>query len=287
MYYNKRQMIIISNKYALLELIAKGNFGKIYRGENVKNGEPVAIKTESPEATLKHETRVLNYLYSKGCRNIPPVYWYGVYHNIHCLVIPMYDTSLYDHRKQKPVTEENLKKIMIKMIEILNHIHNLYVIHRDMKPQNILFYDNDIFLIDFGLSTFYIDETGEPIKNTPKNCIVGTSKYISHHIHEGHTATRRDDLISLGYIYMFLMEGSLPWENIDIQEEKGNDYPELHILNPTNLCRKEMKQTENIRTACRHYQQYFNDYMKYCYQLEYSREPNYKYLKGLFMRIDS
>ena len=270
-----------ANKYTLLELITQGNFGKIYKGKNNKNGELVAIKTESPEATLKHETRVLNYLYSKGCRNIPAVYWYGIYQNIHCLVIPLYDISLYDHRKQKPIDEENIKKIMIKMIEIFNDIHDYFVIHRDIKPQNILFYDNDIFLIDFGLSTFYINENGGHMENVLKNCIVGTSKYISHHIHDGQTAARRDDLISLGYIYMYLMKGSLPWENIHSMLDKS--YPELHIFNRANLQRKEMKQ--NIHGYCQDYQQYFKDYMKYCYELEFSREPNYKYLKGLFMRI--
>ena len=275
-------MNTIINKYILLELIAKGNFGKIYKGENIKTREPVAIKTENPEATLKHETRILNYLYSKNCRNIPPVYWYGLHNNTHCLIIPMYDVSLFDHRKQKTINEENLKKIMIKMIEILNNIHDLYVIHRDIKPQNILFYDNDIYLIDFGLSTFFVDENGEHLPNVLKECITGTSKYISHHIHQGHTASRRDDLISLGFIYMYLKEGSLPWENkIKISQ---NNHSEMHILNENNLIKKDMKQWNNIKYFFQNYEQYFTDYMKYCYELEYTQKPNYHYLKHLYSR---
>ena len=69
--YNKKIMNhtkdIIVNKYLLLNIIGNGKFGTIYKGKNIRNNEFVAIKTESPEQTLKHETKMLNYLYSNNC----------------------------------------------------------------------------------------------------------------------------------------------------------------------------------------------------------------------------
>lgn len=273
-------MNTIANKYTLLHIIGEGNFGKIYKGENTKNGELVAIKMEHPETTLKHETKILNYLYSKGCRNIPPVYWYGKYNLYHCLVIPMYDISIYDYIKQKKINEENLKKIMFKIIEIFQNIHEFFVIHRDIKPQNILFYENDVYLIDFGLSTFFVDENGEHLKNIAKKCIIGTTKYISHNIHIGNTASRRDDLISLGFIYLYLLQGSLPWENIELLTEE--EITEMYITNTTNIKRGELKQWILVEPHCKKYGQHFTNYMKYCYALKYADKPNYDYLKNLF-----
>ena len=300
---------IIVNKYLLLNIIGNGKFGTIYKGKNIRNNEFVAIKTESPEQTLKHETKMLNYLYSNNCRDIPPVYWYGVFKAQNCLIIPLYDQSLEDYRKNNSdmfsilsqKLEENnnkskntkeisitivmnkLNKIMMKCISIIENIHYYYVLHRDIKPQNFMICNNNIFLIDFGLSIFFMNENGEHIECSEKQCIIGSSNYISPNIHMGYTPSRRDDLISIGYIYMYLLTGSLPWYNITINEKENSfDYSEINILHPKNKKKYEVKKWNEIENVLKNYNENIYKYMNYCYNLEYDSLPNYKILISLF-----
>ena len=209
---------MIVNKYKLLEKIGEGKFGFVYKGEYVKTSEPVAIKMEqlnSPIKLLKHETTILNYLHNNKCRSIPSVYWYGVYQETTSLVMSYYNISLFDYASDIALTETKINRIMWKVIDIFENIHSNGVIHRDIKPQNFMIKDDELFLIDFGLSNIYIDEDhAHNIAQNDTVFITGTPKYISTHIHSGKHPSRRDDLISAAYMYLFLLTGYLPWETI-------------------------------------------------------------------------
>ena len=95
----------VAHKYSILNRIGGGKFGQVFAGKNERTGEYVAIKMEpnSEYSLLKHESTILNYLYSKLCRNTPPVYWFGQYENpaissspVTALVIPLYTESFAD-----------------------------------------------------------------------------------------------------------------------------------------------------------------------------------------------
>jgi serine/threonine protein kinase len=157
--------------------------------------------------------------------------------------------------------------------------------------------NNELFLIDFGFSTFYIgdDKQHLPMKNTDKDehtkeqlNIIGTPKYISLNIHNGITPSRRDDLISLGYIYIYLLKRELHWDNLP-QLENNDNYQDIHILHPKNQYIKSMKQLECIEKILDNdnnklYQSILY-YIKYCYSLNYDDEPNYYSIKQLFMKM--
>lgn len=277
---------IIVNKYLPTEIIGKGKFGTIYKGKNIRNGEHIAIKTEYPEQTLKHETKMLNYLYSNGCRDIPPVYWYGIHNLQNSLIIPLYELSLEEYRElnyqmfSKDVFLKKINQIMIKCIDILENIHYFYVLHRDIKPQNFMIHNKNIFLIDFGLSTFFMDENGKHVECSQKTCIIGTVNYISPNIHIGKSSSRRDDLISLGYIYMYLLSGSLPWSGIETNEM--DDYNKLHVSHQTNMKKLEMKTWSNLENILKDYGEKIQNYMHNCYFIDYDESPNYTILKSLF-----
>ena len=73
---------MIGNKYIIEEKISSGQFGKVYKGKHKRTNEQVAIKCESlnsPILLIKQEATLLNYLYNKGCRNVPFVYYYGIF----------------------------------------------------------------------------------------------------------------------------------------------------------------------------------------------------------------
>ena len=106
--------------------------------------------------------------------------------------------------------------VFYQLLERLQWMHQNHYIHRDIKPDNIMIGLGDkshtVFMVDFGLTRLVIDpKTGEhlPFK-TDKN-LVGTCRYVSINAHKGYELSRRDDLISLGYVMINLLKGELPW----------------------------------------------------------------------------
>ena len=313
---------VIQNKYKIEKEIGKGKFGTVYKGCHMRTKQHLAIKMESSEATvriLKHETTILNYLYNNGSRCIPVVFWFGLTPepnqqtaDMNCsqnslyntyLIMTYYPCTLYDYLKhifpKKNLdtlqTIRHYNALMGKCIDILENIHSYYVVHRDIKPQNFMMgADNDIYLIDFGLANIYVDDEKKHIvcNEEKRECIIGTPKYMSHYIHEGIEPVRRDDLISLGYMYMYFCLGSLPWDRLWIQthddftdcgDAAPQIFPEIHIFHPKNRFIQQKKKWENLSLECSQINHEITRYMNYCYHLKFEAAPEYKALHQLFV----
>ena len=302
---------VLGKKYKILEKIGNGKFGIVYKGINLKSGESVAIKTEKTGADirlLKNETTILKYLYDHGSRSTPIVYWYGVHELWSYLVMSYYEISLFDYCNQGQMALEKIDKIIYVCIDILETIHKNYVLHRDIKPQNFMISNEEIYLIDFGFACFYVDDKVEHLPRTESQNIVGTPKYVSYHVHDGITNSRRDDLISLGYLYIYLYCRELPWDTLLRDALKSetvsrdtlvsglpngyevpngcevpNGYEEIHILHYKNQQRKDMKTWSKLSETCLRINQKIYDFLNYCYNLRYDATPNYDALKQSFM----
>jgi casein kinase 1 len=275
----------INHKYEILEAIGNGIFGNIFKGLHKNNREPVAIKMESkssPFKILKNETTILNYLYNEGCRSIPKVIWYGLYSDKTCLVMDIFECSLYDYLKTKSLPEEKVNKIIHQSIYIIETIHSKFVLHRDIKPHNFMIRNGELYLIDFGFSTFYVNAEKEhyPMR-TDLESIIGSPKYVSINLHNGITCSRRDDLISIGYMYIYLLYGELPWDIVKPMK-KGDPYDLSHIMNSKNQEIKSLKQLENIENLCKEKCPKIVEYLKRTYSLYYNEEPDYDKLKQIF-----
>jgi serine/threonine protein kinase len=267
------------NKYKILEEIGKGKFGRVYSGKHVRTGELVAIKIEDVDSDiklLKNETTVLNYLYHNGCKKIPLVYWYGNYELNTCLIMTYYDTSLYDYTISKSPDPSRSKIIVSKIVNVIKNVHDSQIIHRDIKPQNFMIKGGELYLIDFGLATVYADDSKIHIPEKRDNMnILGTPKYSSIFIHEGSSPSRRDDIISCGYIYLFLLlGGSLPWENLpDIIQ--NYEYNESHIFNYKNQERFRQKSWSNLEKICQQLNSSLVYFFNNAYSLRYEDRPKY------------
>ena len=276
----------INNKYEIIEAIGNGNFGNVFKGLHKKSREPVAIKMESissPFKILKNETTILNYLYNEGCRSIPKVIWYGLYLDKTCLVMDIFESSLYDYLKTKSLPEEKVNKIIHQSIYIIETIHSKFVLHRDIKPHNFMIRNGELYLIDFGFSTFYVNEDKEHLPmRTDLDSIIGSPKYVSINIHNGVAWSRRDDLISIGYMYIYLLYGELPWDIVK-PINKGESYDLLHIMNSKNQEIKSLKNLENIENLCKEKCPKITEYLKRTYSLYYNEEPDYHELKQIFV----
>jgi len=284
------------NKYLVLEKIGQGKFGEVYKAMNQKSKELVAIKKETKNSCfslLKHESQILNYLYRHGCKKIPFIYWYGMEQNEYYLVMTLFTpiSNVYPF----PIPVFHLKKKMICMINIIKSIHEHFVIHRDIKPQNFMEKHGDIFLIDFGLSTIYIDEENNHIENSLSHeRIIGTPNYMSLNIHDGNRASRRDDLISIGYVYLFFLYGYVPWENnrtgdnpsMEMKKQIKMEYHGISCLSSSFVRDKYAVETcdtvNNMETAFPESNE-LDAYFRYCYQMEYYETPNYIDLITLFL----
>jgi len=266
--------------YIFAEKIGQGAFGTVYKGHNAKTGESVVIKTENLDvafSSIKHESNILNILYSKHCRNIPPTYWYGVNSalNQRALVMPFYEESL---ENITPPSRQIASKIIQSAISILSHIHDKYVVHRDIKPANFMIHQNELILIDFGLASFYVDSDERHIPPSKKQHIIGTPKYASWNVHRGEEYSRRDDLMSVVYVGLFLLYG-----HGESAPSEPSDFDKTSIFHPRNQWLMRQKNIGIIRDKTLDWKE-LSDFAEMVYGLSFQERPSYRDYIGKFRR---
>lgn len=289
--------MIIGKKYSVHEKIGQGCFGVVYKGKYVKRNEDVAIKMVDLRTCinlLKHETKILKYLQEKGCEYIPTVHWYGVDEHFAYLVMTCYDCSLIEfieetNKRIKTVAggsgggaDRLLRPIMKSCIAVMESVHSYFVVHRDIKPQNFMLKGRELFIIDFGLATYYIDQYGEHVSGCNHQTIVGSPKYASYFVHTGCTCSRRDDLISLGYMYIYFYCGDLIWNDPSVQQPQQTDIDEISIYHCKNQIRKNLKSWDFLGKYCDEFSKEIWNYLNYCYSLKIDQLPKYDYLMKIF-----
>lgn len=84
--------------------------------------------------------------------------------------------------------------------------------------------DKMIYLIDFGLSSYVIDENGKHIQNKPGQPMVGTARFTPICSHLGFLQNRASDLESLGYLAVYFLKGELPWMNLEAKSKEEKFY---------------------------------------------------------------
>ena len=208
--------------------------------------------------------------------NIMPKY-YGLYEddNNYYLVIQLLGLSLEKINKKinKKFDIYSIKNIAIKLITCIKHIHNSGILHRDIKPDNILLSNDykNIYLIDYGLSKFYIKKGKHIIEQDGINPS-GTLRYMSKYVNNLKECSRRDDLISTGYTLIYLLKGRLPWQGLKIKEG-GKKYEYIG----------KIKNNITLEELCSDLPICVYNYMEYCYKLKFADDPDYNYLGKLFI----
>lgn len=268
---------LIDNKFEVLEYIGKGSFGDVYKANDIKNNKLVAIKTENNNENeyLYEEFKLYNKMKHQS---IPNVYYYGQYKNNNVLVMTYLGNNLGTLFKfcDKKFTIKTVCMIVIQLIDILEHIHSFGILHKDIKPENILIghknEKNKIFLIDYGLSNnFLIDKiTHIPWDDTRE--FSGTYRYSSIRNHTGSEQSRRDDLESLGYVIIYFLKGKLPWENI---KQNKNIERVIQIFNK--------KKNITCEKLCHNLPSIIYEFIKTTRLLRFKEKPNYSKIKQIFI----
>lgn len=258
---------MIANKYKIIEKLSQGTFGSLYKAENIRTNESVAVKIETKSIksnTLKNEAKIYQYL---GKQNgFPQLKWFGTEEKYNYFVIDLLGSPLSEMvSKYKAFSLKTTLILGMQIISRIQLLHDKYLLHRDIKPSNFLFglglQTNKLYLVDFGFTKRY-NHNGTHIPDKKINSLIGSPNFVSLNVHNFIEPSRRDDLESAIYIIIYMLYGSLDWFGKTIAEmavlkEQLTNKPELPIFIQNML--------ENVR------------------KMRFDERPDYEYLKQLLV----
>ena len=202
--------------YIILEMIGEGAFGKVYKGQRKCTNQIVAIKKivkkgkkEKELKNLRQEIDILHRLYHE---NIIQCLDSFETNSEFCLVTELATGQLYEIvQEDKKLPEKQIKEIALQLTSALFYLHNNNIIHRDIKPQNVLISASGIIKIcDFGFARA-IDN------KTMITSIKGTPLYMAPELLKEYPYNKKADLWSLGVILYELYVGQPPFYTNNFQ----------------------------------------------------------------------
>ena len=211
----------IQRFYQFKRVIGHGHFGTVREALRLGDeGNRVAIKSLRKEAMGSNVVllrRELLIIRSLDHPNI--VKYYETYEDskyLHVVMELCEGGDLFDHVIcQTSLTEEEVSRIMRKLMHAVNYMHEMNICHRDLKPDNFLYASKepeaDIKVADFGMATGFA-ATGDSL-----NSVVGTPYYIAPEVLKG-LYGKECDIWSLGVVMFFLLSGEQPFRSASLAD---------------------------------------------------------------------
>lgn len=248
---------MFEEKYIVKSKIYETKSSILYKASmnnNTENYYVIKIEKNSKDE-FKNEIKITKSI-EEG-PGIPKIVHYGKYQSKTYVIYPFVKKCIHNLK----LNINQIYNCAYQILETLEFIHKKGIVHCDISPRNILFDGNSTFILnDFGLAkhfSFSILEKG--------SFLTGSPYYCSLNVHNKLDYMPRDDLISLGYILLYLSNLKLPWSGLkvckDIKKEKELLISKLYSLKlPSEI--------------------YI--YLNYCFHLQINEIPSYKMLKELF-----
>uniref|UniRef100_A0A7S2ZCT3 non-specific serine/threonine protein kinase n=1 Tax=Rhodosorus marinus TaxID=101924 RepID=A0A7S2ZCT3_9RHOD len=276
------------NRYEIIRTahLGSGHFGDVYMGQHYTSREKVAVKLEHRSGSIaRREWEVMSAMDGNGA---PRVHYTGMHGRYYVMVMDLLGPTLQRLLESKPNRHLSFDQVMIigtKCVELLRKLHAKGYVHGDVKPENFLCSPSEgstisdpskgLYMIDLGLASKWRDSSranGHISYGQRVDHFSGTVRYASVNAHLGRWLSRRDDLESLGYMLLYLFNGSLPWQGYC-----GDD---------KNMQVCETKGRLTIESMCRGAPEIMQYYIAYVKNLKFEDRPQYDYLLMLFDSVN-
>lgn len=207
----------LDGRYMVEKMIGEGGMSDVYRGIDLSTDRPVAIKILKEEFNnneellrrFMNESRAISVL---SHPNIVKVFDVSVNDKVHYIVMELITgitLKEYIEQRGEPLTYKETVHFISQTLRALQHAHDKGIIHRDIKPQNIMILeDGSIKVMDFGIARLARSEI-----HTDAEQAIGSVHYISPEQAQGAETDLRADIYSTGIMMYEMLSGKLPFED--------------------------------------------------------------------------
>lgn len=205
---------LLGNRYRILELIGEGGMALVYKAECVLLQRTVAVKVLRPQYSSDKEfvtrfRREAQAAASLSHPNVVNIYDVGEDAGVHYIVMELIEGDNLKSliRKEAPLPVNQALRIALQICEALRHAHDHNIIHRDIKPHNILLTgDGRVKVTDFGIARA-ISAGGF----TQTGVVMGSVQYFSPEQAKGSPVGPQSDLYALGCVLYEMLTGEVPF----------------------------------------------------------------------------
>ncbi|WHY79292.1 Stk1 family PASTA domain-containing Ser/Thr kinase [Neobacillus sp. WH10] len=204
----------ISGRYKILDMIGGGGMANVYLAHDMILDRDVAVKMlrldfANDEEFIRRFHREAQSATSLAHPNIVNIYDVGEENDLYYIVMEFVDGQTLKQyiQQNSPLRVEDAIGIMRQLTSAISHAHQNHIIHRDIKPHNILVdHDGNVKITDFGIAMAL-----SATSITQTNSVLGSVHYLSPEQARGGMANRKSDIYSLGIVMFELLTGRLPF----------------------------------------------------------------------------
>lgn len=218
----------IANRYKVISVIGQGGMADVYKAQDTILNRIVAVKvlreklSRDPMALVRFQ-REASAASRMSHPNVVDIYDVGEYENLHYIVMEYVKgrtlKELISYRGALDVKES--VNIMTQLTSAICEAHRNQIIHRDIKPQNVLVKDDGtIKITDFGIAI-----AGDAVQLTMNNAVMGSAHYLAPETAQGKEPNAQVDIYSLGIVFFELLTGVVPF--------RGNTPTEIAVKHLT------------------------------------------------------
>ena len=211
---------ILAGRYRFIKQVGKGAFGAVYLMEDLMISEDVILKFlnaqfVSDDSVIKRFIYELRFARKVTHQNVIRIYDLITFGDLHAISMEYFEshTLSKELKPRKPLPNERIIKITKDICEGMESAHNANVIHRDLKPNNVMINDEDqLKIVDFGIAAA---SQSSDTKLTKTGLLVGTPTYMSPEQVLGKEIDEKTDIYSLGTIMYEMLTGRPPYSGKD------------------------------------------------------------------------
>lgn len=267
---------LIAGRYLIRTLIDTGQFGDIFKGLDTQRDLLVAIKRKIPtkENAICKEAHVYNIVNKSEIEGFPQMLHYERHDGYDTIVMELLGETIQNvANHQKTLSDGQIALRMLQILRIIQNLHGIGLVHGSIQPDHIITgrstdaNQDTYYLIDLCSCTAFKNSVGQHVHQN-KVDVAGTCQFAPVSRHMLLTPSRRDDLLSLAYVMVWLRFGKLPWD-------------ESHSLADVCHMKQHIPAWELFKGMSREFQSYYINVRR----LEFAEKPNYSQLRAYMRNI--